>query len=261
MPLYGATGRVPIHGSPLDFSDNLVLFSLGDAANVTLDGSNRVQQWNDLSGNNAHWIQTDPNLRPNRTSAGFNGKFGVVVSNATGSFMQASPTIALGNNQHTIITAARATATQPSAYQGIVCIGGGSGSLQSSAIGADSSQRLWFAGPGFGFPAFDVVVASTIYVLGKRSRNIGLNGTDQSFIDNKDKGVFQQTAGIGYSISPANSAYLGKYFSGSTVGFWSIGMVAIWTRLLSDAEMRSVFSWNKQFYSLTTYVGNERVAA
>lgn len=260
MPLYGAAGRVLLHGSPLDYNDGLVQFSLGDAANVTLDGSFRVSQWNDLSGNGAHWLQTDPNTRPTRTSTGFNGKLGVVISNANGSFMTSSPTIPAGGTPHTMIVAARATATQPGAYQGILTIGGSSGNLQSSTIGADINQKLWFGGPGFGLPIYDLVVNGTTYILAKRTQNLAGYANDRVCIDNKDKGVFQQPAGFTYSISPANSAILGKYYSGgTTIGFWSIGLTAIWTRILSDAELRSIYSWIKQFYSLTTYIGNERV--
>lgn len=260
MPRTTSTNRAPFLGSPLDFPLGLVQYNLGDVANVTLDGSNRVSQWNDLSGNGSHFIQTDPTFRPNRTSAGFNGKFGVVISNATNSFMTSSPTIAAGGTPHTILVAARATSAQPSIYQGIVAIGGGSANLQSSTIGADNSNKLWFGGPGLGAPVYDTVVSGTTYVLAKRSRNVGTTAFDQAAIDNVDKGNTPQVVGgIPYAISPANSAYLGRYYSGSTSGFWSVGLVAIWTRILNDAEIRSLMGWIKNFYSLS-YSGNNRTA-
>lgn len=258
MPRTAVSGRIPAAGGVLDFSTGLRLYSLGDVANVTLDGSNRVQQWNDLSGNGAHWTQSDPSFRPNRTSAGFNGKFGVVLSPTFNSFMTASPTIAAGNTEHTIIVACLATSNSNS-LNGIVSIGSDTGSLNTSSIAETAGNVFHFGGAGVSTPTYDSVVNSKIYAVAKRVKNGGAGGVsiDRAFINNAYKGEIQQSAA--YNISPANTAMLGRISTATTSGFWSVGLVAIWARALDDEEIRSIMGWIKNFYSLS-YTTNDRTA-
>lgn len=256
MPRSPVSGRLPPAASVLDFSTGLRQYSLGDAANVTLDGSNRVSQWNDLSGNGAHWTQSDPNLRPNRTSANFSGKFGIVLSSATNSFMVASPTIPAGNTEHTLLIACRATSNS-GVLNGLLSIGSDTGTLNTSSIAETAGNVLHTGGAGVSVPTHDPVVSLSYYVIAKRVKNGGAGGVsiDRTFINNSYKGEFQQSSA--YNISPANTALLGRISTATTSGFWSVGLTAIWARALEDEELRSIFGWIRNFYSFS-YASNER---
>ncbi|MEO0337093.1 MAG: LamG-like jellyroll fold domain-containing protein, partial [Pseudomonadota bacterium] len=57
---------------------------LDPQADVAVDGSNRISQWSDQSGNNYHAVQSDDSEKPTLSAAALNGRPGVHFSSANG---------------------------------------------------------------------------------------------------------------------------------------------------------------------------------
>lgn len=208
---------------------------------VTLDGSNNVSQWNDLSGNGAHLTQGTALSRPGYLPAGFGGKPAVVITAAGAQFMIASPTIPVGAPTHTMLAIVRPNTNPFAGYNGIVCVGSADTGGTTSTIGGDSAGRLWFGGAGLGNPFFGVAQAGRYYALAKTTQNVSGFGNDSPFIGNAKQSTYVQP--LAYSISAANTLYLGKYFSGSSPGNWDVAALAFFNRVLSDAEVQSMITY------------------
>lgn len=218
---------------------------------VTLDGSNNVSQWNDLSGNGAHLTQGTALSRPGYSAISFNGRPAIVLTSAGNQFMTAAPTIPSGAPAHTILAIVRANATPSTLYNGILCLGSGGAGGQTSTIGNDSARKLWFGGAGLGTPVFDTATNGSYYALAKTEQNVGGFGNDTAFINNAKQAVgIQPTA---YSISPANTLLLGRYFASSATGNWDVAAIAVYTRILSDSEIAALMSYYKNKFPLLPY--------
>jgi hypothetical protein len=81
--------------APSDISGLQLWFDGADAATITLDGSNNVEQWNDKSGNARHASQASTTRRP--SSSSINGLFacgfdGIDDRLGTAAFTLAQPT-------------------------------------------------------------------------------------------------------------------------------------------------------------------------
>lgn len=72
--------------APTDIANN-ILWLNNDPNTMTLDGSNKVGQWNDLSGLNHHFTQSTGANKPLFVSAGINGQNGVYFSDNTAEFL------------------------------------------------------------------------------------------------------------------------------------------------------------------------------
>ncbi len=77
---------------PTDFSDLIVWTDAMQG--VTKDGSNLVSQWNDLSGNNNHFVQATGSKQPTWTASEYNGR-PALVFDGTDDFMK-SPGLITG---------------------------------------------------------------------------------------------------------------------------------------------------------------------
>jgi len=62
-----------------------VWFDASNAASITKDGSNKVGQWNDLSGNARHSVQSNATYKLTDTASVQNGKHGLLSVNDDGS--------------------------------------------------------------------------------------------------------------------------------------------------------------------------------
>lgn len=218
---------------------------------ITLDGSNNVSQWNDLSGNGAHLTQATALSRPGFSATSFNGRPAVVLTAAGNQFMAAAPTIPSGAPNHTILAIVRANATPSTLFNGIVCLGSAGASGQTSTIGNDNTRKLWFGGAGLGAPVFDTATNGSYYALAKTEQNVGGFGNDTAFINNAKQAVgIQPTA---YSIFPANTLLLGRYFSSSATGNWDVAAIAIYNRILSDSEIAALMSFYKNKFPILPY--------
>ncbi len=218
---------------------------------ITLDVSNNVSQWDDLSGNGAHFTQATALSRPGYSTTSFGGKPAVSLTQAANSFMQASPTIAAGAPNQTIITIAKKTGTGLAAYNGIVCIGSGSSGGMTGTIGTDSSSALWFGGAGLGLPTFGTILTNTYVFLGKTTRNVGGFGNDTAFINGVKNAPYTQPGA--YNLTPANTLLLGRYFSGSSTSNWDVAAVILYNRILSDSEMAALAVYYKNKYPVLPY--------
>lgn len=218
---------------------------------ITLDGSSNVSQWNDLSGNGAHLTQSTALSRPGYSATSFNGMPAVVLTAAGNQFMAATPTIPSGAPNHTILAIVRANATPSTLFNGIVCLGSAGAGGQTSTIGNDNTRKLWFGGAGLGTPVFDTATNGSYYALAKTEQNVGGFGNDTAFINNAKQAVgIQQTA---YSIFPANTLLLGRYFSSSATGNWDVAAIAIYNRILSDSEIAALMSFYKNKFPILPY--------
>jgi hypothetical protein len=213
---------------------------------ITLDGSNAVSQWNDLSGNGAHLTQSTAGSRPKYAPAAFGGAPAVSMSGAGNQFMSASPTLPAGAPTHTVITIVKMNGGAVAYYNGIVAVGSGSAGGQTNTIGSDPTGALWFGGAGLGTPTFDVATVGNIYYLAKTTQNVSGVGNDTAFVNGSKKTTYVQPGA--YSITPANTLMIGRYFSSSVTGNWDISAVAVFSRILTDGEIQSIISYyNNKF--------------
>lgn len=82
--------------SPVALPGLVLWLDAGDAASLTLDGSNNVSQWNDKSGNARHAVQATVLNRPGYYANQLNGK-GAVRGNGTSTHLTNSmPSLAAG---------------------------------------------------------------------------------------------------------------------------------------------------------------------
>jgi len=227
-------------GVPPSALSGLIAYYEADQG-VTLDGSNNVSQWNDLSGNGAHLTQVTALSRPGYSPASFGGKPAIVITSAGNQSMSASPTIAGGSPTHTMLAIVRANSNPVSVYNGIICVGSGSAGGQTSTIGSDNSGKLWFGGSGLGTPVANTTISGNYYALAKTTQNVAGVGNDTSFVNGVKQSVGVQP--IPYNITAANTIYLGKYYSGSSAGNWDVAALAFFNRVLSDAEVQSMITY------------------
>lgn len=244
--------------SPSYFSSNLLCYYEADQG-VSLDLSNKVSQWNDLSGNGNHLTQATEGLRPGYSATSFNGKPAVVLTSASGAFMSASPTIAAGAPTISLFVVVRANAAPVGAFNGICCLGSGVVGGQTTTIGGTNSGLVWFGGAGYGDPSFDAITNNSYWALGKTTVNRGGFGVDSPFVNNVKKAPFTQ--GAAYSLSPANTFLFGKYVTGSTTGNWDVALVAAWNRVLADNEFRALTAYAKAKFGLAFTVDSRVVAS
>lgn len=217
---------------------------------VTLDGSNNVSQWNDLSGNGAHMTQASASLRFGFSATGINGLPSVNMVDGTLNIMTAAVNFPTTTSPHTLIVFAKSTSTQPAAFSGIVALGTGGAGGNTTSIGTDNGRKLWTGGAGLWLPVFNIPTTGQSYFIVKRSDK----RTDITNIDGVNQTPYQQPQN--YNISPLNTAILGQFSAGSSSGNWNVGLVAIFNRQLLDAEIESIANYINTKYSATITSGN-----
>lgn len=215
---------------------------------VTLDGSNKVSQWNDLSGNGSHLTQSTAGLRPGYTLSSINGLPSVNLVAGSGNVMNATTTL-FAAQPHTLVVVAKSSSTQPLAYSGIVALGSGAGGGNTSSIGTDNTRKLWFGGAGDGTPTYFVPTTGTTYILVKTTDGRLTAGN----INNVSQGVVKQL--VTFVPSPLTAALFGQYSVGTDSGNWNVVSVAAFTRELTPAEINSLCTYYNTKYALGLTIG------
>lgn len=219
---------------------------------VTLDGSNKVSQWDDLSGNGTHMTQATSSLRFTYTASSINGYPTVNLVSGTGNIMTAAVNY-FANQPHTLVVVAKSSNTQPTLFSGIIALGSGGAGGQTSSIGTDNGRKLWFGGAGDGTPTFNVPTTGTTYMLAKLTD--GKNTT--SFINHVSQGVTKQL--VTFSVSPLSLAVIGQYSAGSDSGNWNVALIAGFAKELLPAELNALANYVNDKYAIGMTVG-KRVA-
>lgn len=220
---------------------------------VTLDVSNKVSQWDDLSGNGSHMTQATAGLRFTYTASSINGLPTVNLVAGTGNVMTATSNY-FANQPHTLVVVARAYSTQPSAYSGIISIGSGAVGGYTSCIGTDNSTNIWFGGAGDGTPTFTPPVSNTVYFFVKTTDN----RYTSSFINNVSKGTAKQL--VTYTVNPLSTVAIGQYTAGSNSGNWNVALIAGFNKELLPSEMNALATYVNDKYAMGMTVG-ARVSA
>lgn len=215
---------------------------------VTLDVSNKVSQWNDLSGNGSHLTQSTAGLRPGYTASSINGLPSVNLTAGSGNVMNATTNL-IGAQPHTLVVVAKSSSTQPAAFSGVLALGSGAGGGNTSSIGADNTRKLWFGGAGDGTPTYFVPTTGTTYILVKTTDGRLTAGN----INNVSQGVVKQL--ITFVPSPLTAALFGQYSVGTDSGNWNVVSVAAFTRELTPAEINSLCTYYNTKYALGLTIG------
>lgn len=84
--------------TPKSISGLALWCDAGRLDTLTIDGANKVSQWNDLSGNNRHFTQATADAQPLYVSAQLNGR-AVVKTDGTDDFMQSGALGLSGDQQ------------------------------------------------------------------------------------------------------------------------------------------------------------------
>ena len=237
-------GRSGFKKSPSEIAN--VLFHYESDRGITLDGSNNIQQWDDLSANGAHMVQPSAGLRFAMQDNVLNGLPAVRMVSGTGKFMQATINFPTANQDQTLIVVVKANAPQPAAYSGIISIGNGHGNAQGSVIGCSNTGKVWMGGPGYGFPEYETIVNGNVYVLVKTLRNPDVIG----YINNVQQQLYRQPEI--YLVSPINQVVLGKYASASThSGNFDVLLAAGFDRNVRKGDIDSMMSYINDKYGLS----------
>lgn len=219
---------------------------------VTLDGSGKVSQWNDLSGNGSHMTQSTPSIRFGYTASSVNGLPSVDLVSGTLNLMTATVNY-FANQPHTLVVVAKASTTQPALFSGIIALGSGGAGGQTSSIGTDNGRRIWMGGAGDGTPIFTIPVNGTTYMFVKST-----DGRNTScFINHVSQGTVKQL--VTFSVSPLSLAVIGQYSAGSDSGNWNVVLIAGFSKEQSPAEMNALANYANDKYAIGMTVG-KRVA-
>lgn len=250
--------RIPITGLAPDQVSNLLYWYEADQG-ITLDGSNNVSQWNDLSGNGSHLTQSSSSLRPAFISSSINSLPALRHTNAGGHTMTSTTTFAGGSTAHTMVAVFKENAAGPSTFNGVCYIGGAAASGKSGTIGQDNVNKLWFGVTGDGSPALFTLSNGSTYIAAKQ-----VSGSVTSAWATNKKYVMQKTlAGSTYNISPATGFGTGKYHSASSGGNHDIALLFGYSRSITDAEMDGVLRYcrNKYVSAITRSAASTRAVA
>lgn len=220
---------------------------------ITLDLSNKISQWTDLSGNGATLVQASESLRFGYTASSINSKPTADLVNGTGNLMTATIPYASGYVPHTLLVVAKSTSTQPAAFTGIMSIGGNTGGGNTSAIGADNTRKIWIGGAGYGLPSYYAPTTGSTYFIVK-CNNLR---TDTGVINNVYQVPHQQ--GAAYNILPLNQLNVGQYTGGAGSGNWNVALIAGFNRELLSTEVSAEANYVNSKYGAISVAGS-RVA-
>ena len=205
---------------------------------VTKDGSDRVSQLNDLTGNGAHLVQATGANQPLWVSNGINGNPALRITDAADEFLRTQAALFAGGTMaHTIFCVVKTESSGNSGYVGYFAVGSGVVGGNTSCLGHENTNKLWFGGAGYGVPTANKTIANaTTYVMAKRC-----NGRQDTFFLNGQK-VGSASQISAYGISPATDILVGRYTVSAIGDDFLFSLGALFERELSDAEIFGVMN-------------------
>lgn len=205
---------------------------------ITKDGSDRVSQWNDLTGNGVHLTQATGALQPLWVSNGINGKPALRTTQLADEFMSATNSPFRGGTRpHTLACVVKAESNGNSGFAGFFSIGSGGAGGNSSMLGHTNANKLWYGGAGLGAPELDTLFANgNTYVMVKVC-----NGRrDKYYLNGKMIGEATQLAN--YAITPVGDVLFGKYTTSYAGEDLLASFFGAWNRELNDGEVRGLMN-------------------
>lgn len=210
---------------------------------ITKDGSDKVSQWNDLTRNGYNFVQATGANQPTWQASSINNLPAVRFAQAATSFMLATNGFGGGNLPNSLFCVAKPHTSVPAAFCGFMAMGMGVGGGNTSSIGTNNLQKLWFGGAGDGTLDFFVPTVGETYFLGKihngRCVDVFVNG----------RFISTQGALVNSNISPATSMALGLYSTGTTPPNVDIAFAVFAYRALDMAEMQAIYRYAKNKFS------------
>lgn len=232
-----ATSRSAVKKTPTDIGS--CLFWLAADQGISLDGSNKVQQWNDISGNNKHFTQATAGSRPGYGASLVNGKPALVFTNLNDEFLYNGATgFSGGSAAHTLFVVMRMYSAPNSSYTGVVSLGGNVPAASTSAIGHDSSNKIWGGGSGFASPAAaETITTGKTYTLIKTS-----TGQFDSLNSGGSPVAGALQAAV-YAIAPAQDAYIGRYTSTGGADDFYVCEVAAFGKEITQNDINALATY------------------
>jgi hypothetical protein len=221
---------------PLQITDSRLWLN-NDLATMTVNGSNRVSQWRDSSGNLNHFSQGTGANQPLFVANGINGQNGVKWSNSSNEWLDCTLGSVI-NQKYTIITVwnldASSTQTYPYVYD------------RNGAIG-DRIQLYWFGN--------NIRIGSpTVVTAYAKTRPFNLMSSEVCYDNTTSKvyqnGVLQATVNSGSSA--LTSLRLGHLNSTDTLSRLSgyICEVIVYAKELSAGERTLINTYLSTKYGL-----------
>lgn len=210
---------------------------------ITKDGSDKVSQWNDQTRNGYNFVQATGANQPTWLASSINGLPAVRFTNAGASFMTATNGFGGGSLPHSLFCVMKPHTSIPAGFMGFMAFGTGGAGGQTSSIGINNVQKLWFGGAGDGTLDFNVPNIGETYFLGKihngRCVDVFING----------RVISTQGALVNSSISPATSMALGLYSTGTATPNADIAFAVFAYRALDMAEMQAIYRYAKNRFT------------
>lgn len=228
---------------------NILVWLEADSG-VTMDGSNRVSQWNDQTANGGNAVQATSGIQPLYVASSINGLPAIRFTNARNDYMTLTTTLASAGSAHSLFTVFKENAAGPSTFNAVMGFGSNSAGQSTSVIGQDSANALWFGGAGVGEPTLGALANGQTVMAAKTtsSNSPSVNTVWRNGIKYKS---IKSLAN--FSISPLTNGILGRYHSTSLTGNHDIA-IAIWVgRELNDREMAILNAYAGQKYGIGTY--------
>lgn len=206
---------------------------------ITKDGSDKVSRWDEVSGNGFYLSQATGANQPTWLASGVNGLPAVRLSNSANSYMTGTNAFEGGNLPNSLFCVAKPHTSIPTAFCGFMAIGSGGAGGNTTSIGTNNVQKLWFGGAGDGTLDFFVPTVGETYYLGKvhngRCVDIFVNG----------RFISTQGALVNSNISPATAMALGLYSSGTSSPNVDIPFAVFAYRALDMAETQAIYRYAK----------------
>lgn len=232
--------------SPFEIPGAMALYEADQG--ITMDGSNRVSQWNDFSGAGSHLLQATAGTQPLYVANGINSRPAVRITNARADAMVATNGIFGGGARpHTIACVIKAESGGLSAFQGFFAIGSGGAGGNTSSLGVDNTNVLWYGGAGLGVPTVPQTFTNgETYIMIKRS-----NGAqDTVWLNSTQRGSAPQIST--YTITPIGDILFGKYTAAYTSANFLCSFMGAWNRDLSNGEVRALINYLASRYGVGT---------
>lgn len=206
---------------------------------ITKDGSDKVSRWDEVSGNGFYLSQATGANQPTWLASAVNSLPAVRLSNSANSYMTGTNAFEGGNQPNSLFCVAKPHTSIPAAFCGFMCIGTGGAGGNTSSIGTNNVQKLWFGGAGDGSLDFFVPTVGETYYLGKvhngRCVDVFVNG----------RFISTQGALTNSNISPATSMALGLYTAGTSQPNVDIPFAVFAYRALDMAETQAIYRYAK----------------
>lgn len=239
--------RIPLEGlTPAQISQAIFWYEADSL--VTADGSNVVSAWGDKLGLSSDLTQATAGLRPTRVTNVING-LPVIRHTAAGAHTLTGTSPNASTVAHSMFAVFRENAAGPGTFNGIFYMGGLSGNGQSSTIGQESANNLWFGCTGDGTPTVGPLANGEVVIAGKI-----VTGSVVSAWKNGKKYVNRRGFGgvANYALSPANGIGTGKFYTASSTGNHDIAMMVGFSRAITEHEMEGLMQYARNKYVAST---------